>query len=125
LSSHSSGVDQQPIRGDSIKKLFNNIDFLDRITIEMIVKGIEEDAIVLDDKHHYSLSVIEKYLSKLLGEHAAQLIIARLQSGVQGLKSIAIALMPIATLSLSCRATTCVCAICEFICKCTDAMTMA
>jgi hypothetical protein len=112
------------IRGDNIKKAFEQLDFLDQSTTEIIIKSIERNKITLDDEHHYSIIDIEHQLSKILGEHAARLIVSRLQSGSQGLKSIALASMPIATLSFSCVATTCACVICEFFCKCTTAMTM-
>lgn len=114
----------KPISGDIIKKGFDKFDFLGPSIRASIFEDMARHEITLDSAHHYSLKEIEKYLTTIVGEDAALLLIARLQCTIHSLKSFVAVSIPTAALAFSCTSAICACAICEFICNCANSMAM-
>lgn len=77
---------EEPVRGDIIRKAFDEVDVLGQPVKEEIIMFIERRGNSLDSKHHYSLKEIKIELAEVFGDDAALLITERLKRGIDALK---------------------------------------
>ncbi len=91
---------EEPIRGDIIKKSFDELDVLGQPLKEEIIAFIERRGNPLDSNHYYSLKEIRLELGVVFGDDAALLITERLKRGMRAIKSLAIVAVPAAGLVL-------------------------
>lgn len=87
---------------------------------DLLIEDIEEQGIVLDDKHHYSLKEVEKRFTELFGKDVTPLLIERLKRILGDFKMLAIASIPTVQLGFICITSSCVC----FVCNCLGMMPM-
>ena len=92
---------EEPVRGDIIRKALDGLDILGRTVKEMIIEDIERSEITLDNKHYYPLRQIEERLIELFGEDGASLLIKRLRERLETLKSFIVVSLPTVGLLLS------------------------
>ena len=79
----SPSVDTRPyVRGDIIKKAFDEIEIIGRACQQLVIEIIESNGLVPDQDNWYRLSEIEKSLAKMLGEDATQLLMKRIDRGI-------------------------------------------
>jgi len=65
LSKENARKDGESIRGDILKKAFDQFDYLGIATREYLIEDIKQQGIVFDDKHYCQLEEIEKYFTAL------------------------------------------------------------
>jgi hypothetical protein len=71
----SPTVDNQDlVRGDIIKKVFDEIDIIGSACKQLLIDVIEADDMTLDHDNWHTLSEIERSLSKTFGEDATPLL---------------------------------------------------
>jgi hypothetical protein len=78
----SPGKDEMHVRGDLIRKVFDQLNFLSQTFKELMIERLEADGMTLDARHKYTLKEIEKSLSALFGRDAAELIIKKMLRGL-------------------------------------------
>jgi hypothetical protein len=93
-------MQETPIRGDILKRAFDNLDVLGPAVKESIIEHIERQGVVLDSKHYHTLEEIEKLLSSIFGGAATELLVERLRRGTHVLKSSVNIAAPVAGLFL-------------------------
>ena len=108
----------KPIRGDVLKNALKQFDYLGISVRDMVIEDIENQGIVLDDKHYYSLKDIEKRFDELFGKDVTPLLIERIKGILGDFKMFAIASIPTVQFGFICVTSSCVC----FICNCLGMM---
>lgn len=108
----------KPIRGDILKNALKQFDYLGISVRDVLIEDIEQNGIVLDDKHYYTLKDIEKRFTELFGKDVTPLLIERIQRILGSFKSFAIASLPTLQFGFICITSSCVC----FVCNCLGMM---
>jgi hypothetical protein len=93
-------TNEESIRGDIIKKSFEELDVLGPALKEGMIAYIERRGNPLDKEHYYTLKEIKIEFAEVFGEHAALLLVERLRRGIDALKSLYVAIAPAAGLFL-------------------------
>ncbi len=79
----SPGKDHEsPIRGDIIRQAFEQLNVLGQAFKDLMIERLEEDGMVFDAGHSYSLKEIEGSLSAVFGRDATALIIKKIKRGL-------------------------------------------
>lgn len=91
---------EDPIRGDLIRKSFDELDVLGQALKEEMMAYIERRGNPLDKEHYYTLKELKIEFAEIFGEDAASLLVERLKRGIDVLKSLCIIIMPVAGLFL-------------------------
>ena len=74
---------KQAVRGDIIRKAFEELDLLGQSLKDVIIEEIERSGIVLDSKNYYSLGEIENRLQTLLGKEGAELLLKKMEKALR------------------------------------------
>lgn len=90
----------ESIRGDILKKAFDQFDYLGIATKQYLIEDIEKQGIVFDGKHYYKLDEIEKRFKELFGRDVTPLLIEKLKRNLNNVMTVAVMLMPITILRL-------------------------
>lgn len=73
------------VRGDILKKVFDDIDVIGSACKQLLIEMIEADGILLTHDYWYRLSEIERSLSKTFGGDATPLLMKRIETGIAAL----------------------------------------
>lgn len=93
--------DDEQIRGDVIRKGFEELDVLGLTLKEKMITYIERRGNPLDADHTYTLKEMKVELGVVFGEDAAAVLVDRLRRGVDTAKSLIILAAPVAGLLLA------------------------
>jgi hypothetical protein len=104
----------EPVRGDILKKAIEKSDYLTKPAIKLVIKDLEHQGIVFDDKNYHKLDAIHDYFAELVGNDVAALITERLKTILDDIKWTIIATVPTIQLGMVCMSMSCIC----FICNC-------
>jgi hypothetical protein len=74
---------KQAMRGDIIRKAFEELDVLGRSLKNMIIEEIERSGIVLDSKNYYSLGEIENRLQTLFSKDGTELLLKQMEKALR------------------------------------------
>ncbi len=91
----------EQIRGDIIRKDFDELDALGPMLKDGMISYIERRGNPLDAGHTYTLKEIKIELGDVFGEDAAALLVEKLRRGVDAAKSFVIMAAPVAGLLLA------------------------
>jgi hypothetical protein len=76
-------VSVQPVRGDILRKALDDLDLWGDQFSRAITRLLQAKGFVFDAKHYYSLSEINKVLTRLLGRENSRHILTVIEIGVQ------------------------------------------
>lgn len=93
--------DDEHIRGDVIRKGFDELDVLGPSLKDGMLAYIERRGNPLDADHTYTLKEMKIELGDVFGEDAAALLVEKLRRGIDTVKSLAILAVPVTGLLLA------------------------
>lgn len=99
----SEDSEDKPIRGDVLRDALRCFDSLGTSMRELLIQDIEEQGILLDDKHYYALRDIAKRFDELFSKDVTPLLIERIKRILTDSKMLVIASVPVVQLGLVCN----------------------
>jgi hypothetical protein len=74
---------EQPVRGDIIRKALVRLDFMGLNIKDALINHLQQNGMILDNAHYYSLKDIEKQMREIFGQEATLILLAKIEGGIR------------------------------------------